>query len=99
MADADTHRIHTTYQQAVAATGRLSSVNPNLQNIPIRSEKGREVRKAFVPKNEDFTLLAADYSQIELRLMAHLSQDEGMLSAFQKGEDIHAATAAKVFQV
>ena len=99
LADADTHRIHTTYQQAVAATGRLSSVNPNLQNIPIRSEKGREVRKAFVPKNEDFTLLAADYSQIELRLMAHLSQDEGMLSAFQNGEDIHAATAAKVYQV
>ena len=99
LADTDTHRIHTTYQQAVAATGRLSSVNPNLQNIPIRSEKGREVRKAFVPRNENFTLLAADYSQIELRLMAHLSQDEGMLSAFQKGEDIHAATAAKVYQV
>ena len=99
LADADTQRIHTTYQQAVAATGRLSSVNPNLQNIPIRSEKGREVRKAFVPRNEDFTLLAADYSQIELRLMAHLSQDEGMLSAFQNGEDIHAATAAKVYQV
>ncbi|MEC8273869.1 MAG: DNA polymerase I, partial [Bacteroidota bacterium] len=99
LADADTQRIHTTYQQAVAATGRLSSVNPNLQNIPIRSEKGREVRKAFVPRNEDFTLLAADYSQIELRLMAHLSQDEGMLSAFQNGEDIHAATAAKVYQI
>ena len=99
LADADTHRIHTTYQQAVAATGRLSSVNPNLQNIPIRSEKGREVRKAFVPRNEAFTLLAADYSQIELRLMAHLSQDEGMLSAFQSGEDIHATTAAKVYQV
>jgi len=99
LADADTHRIHTTYQQAVAATGRLSSVNPNLQNIPIRSEKGREVRKAFVPRNEAFTLLAADYSQIELRLMAHLSQDEGMLSAFQNGEDIHATTAAKVYQV
>ncbi|MGB1988730.1 MAG: DNA polymerase, partial [Flavobacteriales bacterium] len=99
LADTNTHRIHTTYQQAVAATGRLSSVNPNLQNIPIRSEKGREVRKAFVPRNEDFSLLAADYSQIELRLMAHLSQDEGMLSAFQNGEDIHAATAAKVYQV
>ncbi len=99
LADADTHRIHTTYQQAVATTGRLSSVNPNLQNIPIRSEKGREVRKAFVPRNEAFNLLAADYSQIELRLMAHLSQDEGMLSAFQNGEDIHAATAAKVYQV
>ena len=93
------NRIHTTYQQTVAATGRLSSINPNLQNIPIRSDKGREVRKAFVPRNDDFTLLAADYSQIELRLMAHLSQDEGMLSAFQKGEDIHAATAAKVYQV
>ena len=99
LADTDTHRIHTTYQQAVAATGRLSSVNPNLQNIPVRSEKGREVRKAFVPRNENFTLLAADYSQIELRLMAHLSQDESMLSAFQNGEDIHAATAAKVYQV
>tara|TARA_B100000886_G_scaffold334564_1_gene290269 strand:+ start:1772 stop:4567 length:2796 start_codon:yes stop_codon:yes gene_type:complete len=99
LADVDTHRIHTTYQQAVAATGRLSSVNPNLQNIPIRSEKGREVRKAFVPSNENFNLLAADYSQIELRLMAHLSQDEGMLSAFQNGEDIHAATAAKVYQI
>ena len=99
LADADTHHIHTTYQQAVAATGRLSSVNPNLQNIPIRSEKGREVRKAFVTRNEAFTLLAADYSQIELRLMAHLSQDEGMLSAFQNAEDIHAATAAKVYQV
>ena len=92
-------RIHTTYQQAVASTGRLSSINPNLQNIPIRSEKGREVRKAFVARNENFTLLAADYSQIELRLMAHLSQDEGMLSAFQNKEDIHAATAAKVYQV
>ena len=92
-------RIHTTYQQAVAATGRLSSINPNLQNIPIRSEKGREVRKAFVARDENFTLLAADYSQIELRLMAHLSQDEGMLSAFQNKEDIHAATAAKVYQV
>lgn len=93
------NRIHTTYQQTVAATGRLSSINPNLQNIPIRSDKGREVRKAFVPRNNDFTLLAADYSQIELRLMAHLSLDESMVSAFQKGEDIHAATAAKVYQV
>ena len=99
LADTDTHRIHTTYQQAVAATGRLSSVNPNLQNIPIRSEKGREVRKAFVPRNDKFALLAADYSQIELRLMAHLSQDDGMLSAFQSGEDIHTATAAKVYQI
>jgi DNA polymerase-1 len=99
LADKATDRIHTTYQQAVAATGRLSSINPNLQNIPIRSEKGREVRKTFVPRNSDYILLAADYSQIELRLMAHLSQDEGMLSAFQKGEDIHTATAAKVYQI
>jgi DNA polymerase-1 len=99
LADKYSHRIHTTYQQAVAATGRLSSVNPNLQNIPIRSEKGREVRKTFVPRNDDYILVAADYSQIELRLMAHLSQDEGMLSAFQNGEDIHAATAAKVYQI
>lgn len=99
LATKEEQRIHTTYQQAVAATGRLSSVNPNLQNIPIRSEKGREVRKAFVARDEQFILLAADYSQIELRLMAHLSQDEGMLSAFQNGEDIHAATAAKVYQV
>lgn len=99
LADKATDRIHTTYQQAVAATGRLSSINPNLQNIPIRSEKGREVRKTFVPRNSDYIVLAADYSQIELRLMAHLSQDEGMLSAFQKGEDIHTATAAKVYQI
>jgi len=93
------HRIHTTYMQAVAATGRLSSQNPNLQNIPIRTERGRKVRKAFIPSSEDFTILAADYSQIELRLIAELSGDEGMLSAFKKGEDIHAATAAKVFDV
>lgn len=99
LADKNTQRIHTTYQQAIAATGRLSSVNPNLQNIPIRTELGREVRKAFVPKNEEFTLLAADYSQIELRLMAHLSQDESMLEAFNKGLDIHTATAAKVYGV
>jgi DNA polymerase I len=99
LATENEQRIHTTYQQAVAATGRLSSTNPNLQNIPIRSEKGREVRKAFVPRDENFTLLAADYSQIELRLMAHLSQDESMIKAFRNGEDIHAATAAKVYQV
>jgi DNA polymerase I len=99
LANKDSQRIHTTYQQAVAATGRLSSTNPNLQNIPIRSEKGREVRKAFVSKSQDYTLLAADYSQIELRLMAHLSQDPGMLNAFINQEDIHSATAAKVYQV
>jgi len=92
-------RIHTTYMQAVAATGRLSSQNPNLQNIPIRTERGRKVRKAFISTSKDYTILAADYSQIELRLIAELSGDEGMLSAFKNGEDIHAATAAKVFDV
>ncbi|MGC6470353.1 MAG: DNA polymerase I [Flavobacteriales bacterium] len=99
LADEHTQRIHTTYQQAVAATGRLSSINPNLQNIPIRTAMGREVRKAFVPKNKEHTLLAADYSQIELRLMAHLSQDESMLEAFNQGLDIHTATAAKVYGI
>ena len=90
-------RIHTSYNQAVAATGRLSSNNPNLQNIPIRTERGREIRKAFVPRNKDFTLLAADYSQIELRIIAHLSKDEGMMEAFKKGLDIHTATASRVY--
>jgi DNA polymerase-1 len=94
-----THRLHTSYMQTVAATGRLSSNNPNLQNIPIRTEKGREIRKAFIPKNNDYTLLAADYSQIELRIIAALSDDENMQEAFVKGEDIHTATAAKVFGV
>jgi DNA polymerase-1 len=94
-----TNRLHTSYMQTVASTGRLSSNNPNLQNIPIRSEKGREIRKAFIPKNNDYTLLAADYSQIELRIIAALSGDENMQQAFVNGEDIHAATAAKVFNV
>ena len=94
-----TNRIHTSFNQAVAATGRLSSNNPNLQNIPIRTERGREVRKAFIPRNDDHLILAADYSQIELRLIAELSKDESMMEAFIKGEDIHAATAAKVFGV
>jgi len=89
--------IHTSYNQAVAATGRLSSTNPNLQNIPIRTEKGREVRKAFIPRDPDYILLSADYSQIELRIMAELSQDEQMLEAFAQGHDIHRATAAKVY--
>lgn len=89
--------IHTSYNQAVAATGRLSSTNPNLQNIPIRTEKGREVRKAFIPRDENHVLLSADYSQIELRIMAELSQDENMLEAFRLGHDIHKATAAKVY--
>jgi DNA polymerase-1 len=92
-------RIHTSYNQAVAATGRLSSNNPNLQNIPIRTDRGREIRKAFVPRNKDFTLLAADYSQIELRIIAHLSKDVGMTEAFKKGLDIHSATAARVYGV
>ena len=94
-----TGRIHTEYMQAVAATGRLSSNNPNLQNIPIRTERGREVRKAFVPKDDNYVLLAADYSQIELRIIAALSEEENMINAFKNGEDIHASTAAKVFNV
>lgn len=94
-----TGRIHTEYAQAVAATGRLSSNNPNLQNIPIRTERGREVRKAFIPRNENYVLLAADYSQIELRIIAALSEEETMMNAFKNGEDIHASTAAKVFNV
>ncbi len=92
-------RIHTSYNQAVASTGRLSSNNPNMQNIPIRTERGREIRKAFVPRGKGFTLLAADYSQIELRIIAELSQDHGMLEAFREGIDIHAATAAKVYDI
>ncbi|NQU35451.1 MAG: DNA polymerase I [Bacteroidetes bacterium] len=92
-------RIHTSYNQAVAATGRLSSNNPNLQNIPIRTEKGREIRKAFIPRNEDYTLLAADYSQVELRIIAHLSKDKDMIEAFKNGLDIHTATAARVYGI
>ena len=94
-----TERVHTIYNQAVAATGRLSSNNPNLQNIPIRTERGQEIRKAFIPRDENHVLMAADYSQIELRIIAALSKDEGMMEAFQNNEDIHRATAAKVFNV
>lgn len=94
-----TNRVHTSYNQAVAVTGRLSSNNPNLQNIPIRTDRGREVRKAFVPRSEEFVLLSADYSQIELRIIAAISGDVHMIEAFQKGLDIHAATAAKVYGV
>ncbi|MBT8244118.1 MAG: DNA polymerase I [Winogradskyella sp.] len=94
-----TNRVHTDYMQTVAATGRLSSNNPNLQNIPIRTERGRQVRKAFVPRDENYTLLAADYSQIELRIIAALSEEETMIEAFKNGEDIHASTASKVFNV
>ena len=95
----DTQRIHTVYNQAVAATGRLSSNNPNLQNIPIRTPIGQEVRKAFIPRDNNHILMAADYSQIELRIIAALSKDPAMVKAFQNNEDIHAATAAKVFDV
>ncbi|MDP2187063.1 MAG: DNA polymerase I [Sphingobacteriaceae bacterium] len=94
-----TGRVHTSFNQAVAATGRLSSNNPNLQNIPIRTEQGREVRKAFVPRDENHILLSADYSQIELRIITEISGDENMLEAFVQGHDIHAATAAKVYNV
>lgn len=95
----ETGRVHTIYNQAVAATGRLSSNNPNLQNIPIRTARGQQVRKAFVPRDNQHVLMAADYSQIELRIIAALSKDEGMLAAFLNNEDIHQATAAKVFNV
>ena len=94
-----TQRIHTVYNQAVAATGRLSSNHPNLQNIPIRTPRGQQVRKAFVAKDEAHVLMAADYSQIELRIIASLSEDPSMLAAFQNKEDIHASTAARVFGV
>ncbi len=94
-----TGRIHSSFNQALAATGRLSSNNPNMQNIPIRTPEGAKVREAFIPKDDDHILLAADYSQIELRVIAEISGDEAMLEAFQKGQDIHAATAARVFGV
>lgn len=97
--NSQTKRVHTEFMQTVAATGRLSSNNPNLQNIPIRTERGRLIRKAFVAKNEDYVLLAADYSQIELRIIAAISGEENMIEAFNKGEDIHRSTASKVFQV
>ena len=94
-----TNRLHTTFAQAVASSGRLSSNNPNLQNIPIRTERGQQVRKAFIPRSKEFKILSADYSQIELRIIAALSEDENMIEAFKKGMDIHSATAAKVFNV
>lgn len=99
LVDKKTGRIHTSYNQVVAVTGRLSSDNPNLQNIPIRTELGREIRKAFIPRDKDFVLLSADYSQIELRIIAELSKDEAMIEAFKSGQDIHQATAAKVYGV
>lgn len=99
MVSKTTGRLHTNYMQTVAATGRLSSNNPNLQNIPIRSEKGREIRKAFIPRDENHTLVAADYSQVELRIIAALSNESAMIEDFVSGADIHAATASKVFGV
>ena len=95
----DTGRIHTEYLQTVASTGRLSSINPNMQNIPIRTNRGREIRKAFIARNKDYILLAADYSQIELRVIAALSNEDTMIEAFNNGEDIHASTASRVFNV
>ncbi len=94
-----TSRIHTQYIQTVASTGRLSSINPNLQNIPIRTNRGKEIRKAFIPKDKDYFILAADYSQIELRIIASLSEEENMINAFKNNEDIHTSTAAAVFNV
>lgn len=99
MVNPNDKRIHTNYMQTIAATGRLASNNPNLQNIPIRTQKGREIRKAFIPRDENYILLAADYSQVELRIIAALSEDPSMCQAFIDGEDIHAATASKVFGV
>jgi len=93
-----TGRVHSSFQQAVAATGRLSSIEPNLQNIPIRTEEGRRVRRAFIAE-EGYKLMAADYSQVELRIMAHLSRDSGLLNAFSNNQDVHKATAADVFNV
>lgn len=97
--DAQTGKIHSHFMQAIAATGRLSSMNPNLQNIPIREARGREIRKAFVPAGKEYTLLSADYSQIELRIMAHFSGDENMIAAFNRNEDIHTTTAALINRV
>ncbi|AKD38612.1 DNA polymerase I [Pasteurella multocida subsp. multocida OH4807] len=96
MINTHTGRVHTSYHQAVTATGRLSSSDPNLQNIPIRNEEGRRIRQAFIPR-EGFTMVAADYSQIELRIMAHLSKDQGLIKAFSEGKDIHRSTAAEIF--
>ena len=94
-----TGKIHTTFNQALTATGRLSSSKPNLQNIPIRTERGKEIRKAFIPSREDGVIMSADYSQIELRIMAHLSNDEHLVDAFRHGKDVHAITASKIFRI
>jgi DNA polymerase I len=97
MVNRKTGRVHTSYNQAIAATGRLSSINPNLQNIPIRTERGREIRKAFIPRDDNHTIVSADYSQIELRIIAEISKDKNMMDAFAQNLDIHTATAAKVY--
>src|SRR6201992_3614153 len=97
MVNKKTGRVHTSYNQAIAATGRLSSNNPNLQNIPIRTERGREVRKAFIPRNKDHEIITADYSQIKHRIIAEIRRDANMMDAFTQGIDIHTATAAKVY--
>jgi DNA polymerase-1 len=94
-----TGKIHTSYNQAIASTGRLSSNNPNLQNIPIREERGKKIREAFIPHDKDYKLMSADYSQIELRIMAHISGDESLIKAFQEDQDIHSMTAANVFHL
>ncbi|UCD64041.1 MAG: DNA polymerase I [Candidatus Zixiibacteriota bacterium] len=99
LVDPETGRVHTSFNQTITATGRLSSTDPNLQNIPVRTEEGREIRKAFVPADTDHTLLVADYSQIELRILAHYSNDPGLIKAFRAAEDIHARTAAEVYGV
>ena len=98
MVNPNTGRIHTSFNQAIVATGRLSSNNPNLQNIPVRDAKGREIRKAFISSGPDYLLLSADYSQIELRIMAHMSKDENIINAFRNNEDIHLSTASKILQ-
>ena len=99
MVNENTGRVHTSFNQTIAATGRLSSTNPNLQNIPVRTEEGREIRKAFIPAGTGYKILSADYSQIELRLMAHMANDKTMIESFQRDEDIHRRTAAEVFSV
>ena len=94
-----TGRIHSTFNQTIAATGRLSSTNPNFQNIPIRTDEGREIRKSFRAQKDGWKIFSADYSQVELRVMAHFSRDKGLIAAFQNGEDIHSRTASHVFNV
>ena len=97
--NSNSNKIHTEFNQTLTTTGRLSSINPNLQNIPIRTERGKLIRKSFIPRNENYTLLCADYSQIELRIIAFLSGDPNMKNAFHNNEDIHTSTAARVFNI